>query len=108
VTDEWSASSRIVYGDGETKSAVTDLARVPELLVRILQDPRTENKTVFCWEDEVTQNEAWAIAVREAPEGRKLLEARVNVSVTRPAGWAWLLTENTGPCGAVPAAVGCR
>jgi hypothetical protein len=59
---------------------VTDLARVPELLVRILQDPRTEGQTVFCCEDEVTQQQVWAIAAREADEGTAILDTQIFVS----------------------------
>jgi hypothetical protein len=75
---------RRVIGRGDKKSAVTDLAHIAELLERILLDPRTENKTVFCWEDEVTQNEAWDIAAREADEGAAILATRVEASYSAP------------------------
>jgi hypothetical protein len=75
------SASRRVYGAGVTKCAVMDAGRLAELLVRILLDPRAENQTVFCWEDEVTQNETWAIAAREADEGPEISELREIVSV---------------------------
>jgi hypothetical protein len=75
------AVSRRVHGSGDTACAVMDTGRLAELLVRILLDPRTENQTVFCWEDEVTQNEAWAIAAREVDEGPEICKLREMVSV---------------------------
>jgi hypothetical protein len=74
---------RRLYGAGDVKSAVTDSGRLAELLTRVLLDPRTENQAVFCWEDEVTQNEIWAIAAREANERAAILDTRVLVRAPR-------------------------
>jgi uncharacterized protein YbjT (DUF2867 family) len=75
---------RRVYGAGDVKSALTDIGRLAELFSRILLDPRTENRKVFCWEDQVTQNEVWAIAEREADEGAAILDTRIPVRALRP------------------------
>jgi uncharacterized protein YbjT (DUF2867 family) len=74
---------RRLYGAGDVKSAVTDSGRLAELLTRVLLDPRTENQAVFCWEDEVTQTEIWAIAAREANERAAILDTRVLVRAPR-------------------------
>jgi hypothetical protein len=80
VGGPWASYSRRVHGGGDKKSAVTDPAHIADFLARILPDPRTENQTVFCWEDEVTQNEVWQIAAREADEGAEIIKLQETVS----------------------------
>ena len=57
------------YGSGNVKCAVTDLRDVGKFVARIIADDRTLNRYVFCWSEEVTQNEAFALA--EHVSGRK-------------------------------------
>lgn len=52
------------YGDGDKKSAITDLNHVGDFAARIVADERTLNKWVYVWEDELTQAEAWATAAK--------------------------------------------
>jgi len=54
--------SRQIYGSGDVKNAVTDRGDIGKFVARILDDPRTQDRYVFCWEEEVTQNEAHALA----------------------------------------------
>jgi hypothetical protein len=68
ASDMWASSSWRVYGDGNTKVAVTALERIPDFLALIIQDERTIGKTVFCWEDEITQNRGWELAKQMRPD----------------------------------------
>ena len=64
------------YGTGDVKTAVIDLRDIGKFVARIIVDERTLNKYVFCWTEEVTQNEAFALAKRVSGQN---LEGR-NVS----------------------------
>jgi uncharacterized protein YbjT (DUF2867 family) len=50
----------IIYGDGNTKTALTDKDNIGKYVVRVIADPRTLNKLVFAYEALLTQNEIWA------------------------------------------------
>jgi len=50
-----------IYGTGEQKSALTDLRDVGRYVARIIQDDRTVNKYVFCYNELHSQLDSWAI-----------------------------------------------
>ncbi|KAL5495816.1 hypothetical protein ACEPAI_1280 [Sanghuangporus weigelae] len=52
------------FGTGDVKCAVTDSRDIGKFVARIIVDERTLNRYVFCWVQEVTQNELFAIAER--------------------------------------------
>ncbi|KAL1745199.1 hypothetical protein HDZ31DRAFT_36934 [Schizophyllum fasciatum] len=56
---------RKFIGSGDVPFAVTDLLHLGDYIVRVLQDERTQNQTVFIWEDEITLNKSWEVAVAE-------------------------------------------
>ena len=57
-------SLKIKYGTGNVKTAVTDLRDVGKFVARIIADERTLNRYVFCWTEEVTKNEVFALIKR--------------------------------------------
>lgn len=48
-----------IIGDGEAQTALTDLADIGKYTARIISDPRTLNKMVFCCGELTTQNRVW-------------------------------------------------
>lgn len=56
--------SKTIYGTGDVKSATTDYRDIGKYVARIISDDRTLNKYIFCWGDEYTQNEIFALAER--------------------------------------------
>ncbi|KAL5535014.1 hypothetical protein ACEPAF_3105 [Sanghuangporus sanghuang] len=52
------------FGTRDVKCAVTDSRDIGKLVARIIVDERTLKRYVFCWAQEVTQNELFAIAER--------------------------------------------
>lgn len=48
-----------VFGDGNDLNLVTDLRDVGRFVARIIKDPRTLNKKVFTWSDELSQNQIY-------------------------------------------------
>ncbi|KAH8116637.1 NAD-binding protein [Phellopilus nigrolimitatus] len=56
--------TKIIYHTGNVKNAVTDLRDIGKFVERIILDPRTQNRYVFCWTEEITQNEVFALAKR--------------------------------------------
>ena len=58
------------YESGNVKTAITDLRDVGRIVARILTDIRTINRYVFIWAEEISQNEAVALA--EKVLGKKL------------------------------------
>jgi len=74
--------SKYVYGTGNVKSGFTGLRDVGRFLARILADPRTLNRYVFCWSEELTQNEIMALA-REV-SGKDFDPIPVRLSLSRP------------------------
>ncbi|KAL0957151.1 hypothetical protein HGRIS_003243 [Hohenbuehelia grisea] len=64
-----------VYGGGETKTASCDRKSMGRFGARIIDDPTTVGKRVLAHEDEVTQNQLWALADKYAPnrlEGKRV------------------------------------
>ena len=57
-----------VYGDGSAPNLFTDLRDIGEFVARIIRDPRTLNKKVFTWSDELSQNEIYALVERLSGE----------------------------------------
>ncbi|KAI5118180.1 hypothetical protein M0805_008421 [Coniferiporia weirii] len=57
-------STKTVFGTGDVKNAVTDRRDIGKFVARIISDPRTQNRYVFIWGEEVTQNEVFATAER--------------------------------------------
>lgn len=53
-----------LYGTGDVKTAITDKRDIGQYVVRIITDARTQNRYVFVWGEEVTQNETFALAER--------------------------------------------
>jgi len=53
-----------LYGTGDVKTAVTDRGDIGRFVARIITDSRTLNQYVFCWAEETTQNEVFALAKR--------------------------------------------
>ncbi|OAG36731.1 hypothetical protein AYO21_09115 [Fonsecaea monophora] len=51
-----------LYGDGSAPNLLTDLRDIGRFVARIIKDPRTLNKKVFTWSDELSQNEIYAVA----------------------------------------------
>ncbi|KAI4521428.1 hypothetical protein EV121DRAFT_296623 [Schizophyllum commune] len=60
---------RNFIGTGDVPFAVADEFHIGDYVARIIQDERTLNKKVFVWEDEVTQNQVWDLAVKKYGEG---------------------------------------
>ncbi|THH04407.1 hypothetical protein EW145_g5541 [Phellinidium pouzarii] len=57
-------ASRTIYGSGNVKNAVTDRRDIGSFVARIITDARTQDRYVFIWGEEVTQNEVFALAER--------------------------------------------
>jgi len=56
--------TRTIFGSGDVKSSFTDLKDIGKFASRIISDERTLNKYVFCWAEQRTQNEVFALAER--------------------------------------------
>ncbi|KAF2027043.1 NAD(P)-binding protein [Setomelanomma holmii] len=50
-----------VYGDGTAKILLTDLRDIGRFVARVVRDPRTLDKKVFTWSDELSQLECFSI-----------------------------------------------
>ncbi|KAL1686238.1 hypothetical protein GGG16DRAFT_64644 [Schizophyllum commune] len=70
-----SSMSRHVIGEGKTRFGVTDLFHIGDYMARVIQDDRTLNQTVFIWEDEITQQQAWDLAVKNF--GEDILKTKI-------------------------------
>jgi hypothetical protein len=51
----------IVYHDGNAKTLLTDLRDIGRWVATIIKDPRTLNKRVVTWSDELSQNEIFKL-----------------------------------------------
>lgn len=49
----------VITGDGNTRTALTDLADIGKYVARIIADPRTLNKLVFAYNEVTTQDRVW-------------------------------------------------
>ncbi|KAL1713302.1 hypothetical protein EV715DRAFT_211901 [Schizophyllum commune] len=61
--------ARNLIGTGDVPFAVADEFHIGDYVARIIRDERTLNRKVFVWEDEVTQNQVWDLAVKKYGEG---------------------------------------
>ena len=68
---------------GAARNLLTNLHHIGTWVARILADPRTLNKQVIVWEDEVTQKDAHELGVRLSGDGDALKEKRINVGLSR-------------------------
>lgn len=57
-----------LYGDGNAPNLLTDLRDIGPFVARIIKDPRTLNKKVFTWSDELSQIEIYALAEKVSGE----------------------------------------
>lgn len=58
--------SRTIFGSGDVKSSYSDNKDIGKFVARIISDERTLNRYVFCWAEQRTQNEIFALAERIA------------------------------------------
>ncbi len=70
-----------IAGEGESRNLLTDRDRIGVYVARIVADPRTLNKSVIVWEDEVKRRDALELGERLSREGDKLKAQRIYVSV---------------------------
>jgi len=56
------SQSHTIIGTGEMKNAVIYIPDIGKFVAEIIHDERTLNNYVFCWTEEKSQNEIWAIA----------------------------------------------
>ncbi|RDX46055.1 NAD-P-binding protein [Lentinus brumalis] len=80
VAPHLKAISWSIHGTGESKNLLTNLNHIGTYVARIIADPRTLNKSVIIWEDEVVQKDAHEIGARVSGDGYALREKRVYVS----------------------------
>ena len=76
--------ARNLIGTGDVPFAVADEFHIGDYVARIIQDERTLDRKVFVWEDEVTQNQVWDLAVKKYGEG--ILEKKKVVRITVLSG----------------------
>ncbi|TFK83840.1 NAD-P-binding protein [Polyporus arcularius HHB13444] len=69
-----------IHGTGESRNLVTNVHHIGTFVARIIADPRTLNKSVIVWEDEVVQKDAHEIGARVSGDGDALREKRIYVS----------------------------
>ncbi|KAI0706022.1 NAD-P-binding protein [Cerioporus squamosus] len=69
-----------IYGTGEARNLLTNLHHIGTWVARIIVDPRTLNKAVIVWEDEVQQKDAHEIGERVSGDGDVLREKRIYIS----------------------------
>ncbi|RPD52588.1 NAD-P-binding protein [Lentinus tigrinus ALCF2SS1-6] len=72
--------SRSLYGGGESKNLLTNLHHIGTWVARIIADPRTINKSVIVWEDEVLHKDTQELGARVSGDGDALRAKRVEVS----------------------------
>jgi uncharacterized protein YbjT (DUF2867 family) len=85
-----------LIGDGNAKNLLTDLRDVGRLVARIVKDPRTLNKKVVTWSDELSQNEIFEVVEKLSGETiertyvpndevmKEIVEAREPFAGTQP------------------------
>ncbi|KAI0628426.1 NAD-P-binding protein [Trametes polyzona] len=74
------AMTYTVHAGGKQKVLVTDLRHVGDFVARIIADPRTVNKAVMVWEDELTELEIHELGERVSGEADVLKSKRIYVS----------------------------
>lgn len=73
--------SREFFADGNVKTAIMSLDDIGPFVSRIITDPRTLNQPVFCWSEQVTLNEVYALADRVS--GEKISDLKIPVRPSR-------------------------
>ncbi|KAI0765605.1 NAD-P-binding protein [Trametes elegans] len=68
-----------VHGAGHGRMLVTDLNHIGAFVARIVTDPRTLNRAVIVWEDELTQLDAHEIGERVSGDAEALKAQRIYV-----------------------------
>ncbi|KAI0645185.1 NAD-P-binding protein [Trametes meyenii] len=76
-----------IYGDGRSRFLVTDLHHIGTYVARIVADPRTLNRAVIIWEDELTQLGAHEIGERVSGEGDEMKAQRIHVDEKQLLEW---------------------
>ncbi|TBU31894.1 NAD(P)-binding protein [Dichomitus squalens] len=66
------AGTWLICKDGSANNLVIDKGHIGTFVARIITDPRTLNKAVIAWDDEVTQIAAHEIGERVSGEGEEL------------------------------------
>ena len=79
VAPELKAMSWAVYRGGESRNLLTNLDHIGTYVARIVADPRTVNKAVIIWEDEVLQKDAHEIGARVSGDGDALRAQQIQV-----------------------------
>lgn len=79
VSGQIAQLSRNFHGDGSVPIATTNLDNIGDHVVRIIQDERTINQTVFVHEAQLTRAEAWKIAERKCDDWPALQKLRVEI-----------------------------
>ncbi|TBU52270.1 NAD(P)-binding protein [Dichomitus squalens] len=80
VPEHCRANTETIVRRGEAKNLVTDYRRIGIYVGRIIADPRTVNRSVIVWEDEVSQRRAHQLAERYSGEADFIRSRRVFVS----------------------------
>lgn len=86
--------SRFAGGTGDVKVAFTSRIDIGRFVARIIADPRTLNKSVFCHADEVTLNEVYDVANKISGEDLKSTVKLVSNACTINKGnhiWAFFV-----------------
>lgn len=81
VPDVWKEGSWTLHGAGDTKMLVTDLRHIGVFVARIIADPRTLDRSVIAWEEELTELETHEIGERASGEADVLKAKRSHVSL---------------------------
>ncbi|TBU37815.1 NAD(P)-binding protein [Dichomitus squalens] len=71
------AGTWLICKDGSANNLVIDKGHIGTFVARIITDPRTLNKAVIAWDDEVTQIAAHEIGERVSGEGEELKKQRI-------------------------------
>ncbi|PVH91335.1 NAD(P)-binding protein [Periconia macrospinosa] len=75
-----------IYGDGNTKSLLTDMRDIGSYVAKIIKDPRTLNQKVFTWSDELSQNDVIQMIVQktgEKPVTKQIPDTEMYAAITR-------------------------
>ncbi|TBU43861.1 NAD(P)-binding protein [Dichomitus squalens] len=79
VPEHCRAFTETIVGKGEAKNLVTDYRRIGTYVARIIADPRTLNRSVIVWEDEVSQQTAQQLAEQYSGEADFIRSRRIYV-----------------------------
>ena len=69
-----------IFDDGHARNLLTHLDNIGLYVARIIADPRTLNKAVIVWEDEVKVNAAHDVGEHVSGDGDALKAKRIHVS----------------------------